>query len=308
MGSCSSANKAPRCDRCDGKHPTVDCKVFTKDRERHPDAQVRKEKSPKEEKKVVSIRGGKVKPMPMDNNCMFHCLAHGLSNGSTNSSMRKVLSKWLANNLKEEVNGGKTLGDLVKEEFPDEETDKYLDTMANLSRWGGTPELYTCTLAYAVEIRVWQETGAYEKALIREFKPPQSLPCVGTIDLLFNPRKQHYDILDIPEGSPAYKRRPNNAVLRTTAPGRVLVSPSTGTTEPAGSPGYTPDGGPLIVPLMQDDGGLQRGHTPQPTSAGPGGVVVPLEASLERSSRSSFIHRHGEVGNTNRKKGGTPMP
>jgi hypothetical protein len=102
------------CAQCDGKHETVSCPYFKKEREKHPDAQ-RGDKRLGGKSKLpgATIRSARVARQPGDGSCLFHSLSFGLRNGSNASSLRRQICAFIVDNPKLKI-ADTPLSDWVK--------------------------------------------------------------------------------------------------------------------------------------------------------------------------------------------------
>eukprot|EP01062_Namystynia_karyoxenos_P002673 TRINITY_DN10941_c0_g1_i1.p2 TRINITY_DN10941_c0_g1~~TRINITY_DN10941_c0_g1_i1.p2 ORF type:complete len:340 (+),score=99.27 TRINITY_DN10941_c0_g1_i1:106-1125(+) len=227
MGTCTSRL---RCGKCDGPHLDDDCRVFTKPREDHPDA--KPGRGPDTQPEAL-VQGCREVRQPPDNNCLFHCLAAQLDNGTSHVQLRRILSRWIAEHPDLEVTGGRKLRELAREDYPEDSAERYSSAIASSPRWGGQPELNACAHAYGVDIRVWQRRRK-SHCLISHIKAPDCP--VGTVDVVFDPRRQHYDELRLPAHSPEFRPKPKGAVLRPSAPQAQPVGAGPAAPPPSGVP------------------------------------------------------------------------
>ncbi|KAG8470784.1 hypothetical protein KFE25_009205 [Diacronema lutheri] len=148
---------ARKCDKCDGAHATHDCPHYPKERDRHPDALVRKPTGMGGEVSdgsVVLLTGARVRGQPGDGNCLFHSLAHGLSGVSSAHALRREVATFIECNGEMEIAGtplhqwvrwdsGTTVG-------------AYARRMASSGCWGGGIELAAVSKLKAVNVSVFE--------------------------------------------------------------------------------------------------------------------------------------------------------
>ena len=180
MGNCSSGGK--RCDKCDGRHPTEECKVYTKPREEHPDAQRSQPQLTRQARKDTLVQGCRVVKQPADNHCLYHALSFGFGNVVTASDLRAQLSNWVLANLAVEVKG-RAMSQWIAAEYPNDTIEQYAELMCSSSRWGGMPELMGCAILHGITIRVWEKDKWDSKKfkMISKFTPGMcSGPATGS--------------------------------------------------------------------------------------------------------------------------------
>ena len=138
----------------------------------------------------------KVVRMPPDGSCGFHSIAYGLNDGSTAESIREEVTTYIKNHPTDEINGT-TLKDWICYDTDEKTTPQmYAKRMANKTEYGGGIELAVVCIIKKVTIQVYGKdaTGVVRK--YTEFKHGGNDQTQQNIDILFDPKREHYDALE----------------------------------------------------------------------------------------------------------------
>jgi hypothetical protein len=185
------------CDRCDGPHRSSRCPDFSKERENHPDALVRRhaeEGATTGASTPVHVVLGEVVRMPGDGSCMFHALNFGTppEDGSnyTADILRVEIAYFIGKNAAFEVCGS-PLSDWIEWDSRKSVSD-YVKGIAWHGAWGGGIELAVYAHLFNCEVHVYDRYGVGYRRISRFAQgspgPPVSVLYVGG---------SHYDALRI---------------------------------------------------------------------------------------------------------------
>ena len=178
-----------KCEKCDGAHATDRCPWFRKDREKHPDAALKKCKRilgyDSEKAVIISRSRGRIIPQPPDGSCLFHSLGYGLSTSA--SLLRREIAAFIRSNPDLPISDT-PLKDWIQWESL-LSVAAYTSKMAH-SGWGGGVELAATAELKNVTIEVYEPHGGGFKRISVFHKPSAR----STVRVLYR-GGVHYDAL-----------------------------------------------------------------------------------------------------------------
>eukprot|EP00656_Telonema_subtile_P000248 TRINITY_DN10129_c0_g1_i1.p1 TRINITY_DN10129_c0_g1~~TRINITY_DN10129_c0_g1_i1.p1 ORF type:complete len:214 (-),score=34.89 TRINITY_DN10129_c0_g1_i1:308-949(-) len=183
------------CDKCDRRdHSTRNCPIFSKKREKHPDA-LRRRCS-----KEIGGDGGDapgkvlddatIVPQPGDGSCLFHSLAAADGRTHTGEALRKAVSEYIMSNPDLEIAGDPMRDWVLWDSGVSLEV--YCRKMS-VSGWGGGIEMAAFSRMRKVNVHVYERSSGirdnYHRVSAFEVSGARS-----TVRVLYQGRA-HFDLL-----------------------------------------------------------------------------------------------------------------